>query len=421
MIYIKEFLEEIVFIIGEMAPYLLLGFLFAGILYILFPKKKVKKYLGRGKRGAVVNASLLGIPLPLCSCGVIPTGISFYRNGASKGSTVSFLISTPQTGVDSILVTYSMLGLPFALIRPVIALITGISGGFLTNRFSRKETETGEQVNGNNKDLPAGIIPKVREMLRYAFVEFLQDISTWLIAGVLIAAAISVVIPDDFFTGVTNSNLLEMVVILIAAIPVYICATASVPIAAVLILKGISPGAALVLLMAGPATNAATIMMIGRVLGRTSLFTYLFSIITGAMLFGLIINNLLPAGWFEIPHMSMTGGHDNHLLPEWLRYGSAILLGLLLINGYIQKYLAGGTGESALEKSDNMKNLKVIKVEGMTCSHCKANVENAARSVEGIETVNADITSGEVTITGNHFDPDKLRSNIESLGYKVKR
>ena len=131
--YIGQFFTELVILVLEMSPYLLLGFLFAGILKVYFPQKYVRRYIGGSDFRSVLNAALLGVPMPLCSCGVLPTGISFYRNGASRGSTVSFLISTPQTGVDSIIATYAMLGLPLAIIRPVVALLSGVLGGLLTN------------------------------------------------------------------------------------------------------------------------------------------------------------------------------------------------------------------------------------------------------------------------------------------------
>ncbi|TFH36263.1 MAG: heavy metal-associated domain-containing protein [Bacteroidia bacterium] len=419
MKYFTGFINEVIFIITEMAPYLILGFFFAGLLYILFPKKRVRQYMGRDRKGAVVNAALLGVPLPLCSCGVIPTGISFFRNGASRGSTVSFLISTPQTGIDSILVTYSLLGLPFAIIRPIVALFTGIAGGLLTNRFDREPEQDTADVNGNN-ELPSGFIARIREMFRYAFVEFLQDISTWLVFGLLVAALISVVIPDDFFAGKSSNDLLEMLIILVAAIPVYICATASVPIAAVLMLKGLSPGAALVLLMAGPATNAATITMIGKVLGRKSLITYLTSIIAGAMVFGIIINKLLPPEWFSTTLISSHAGHGNHLLPLWLRNGSAVVLVILIVNGYLQKYLLKKPGATPDTYNFDMKNITKIKVDGMTCNHCKANVENGAKSVKGVTEAVADLATGELTISGESLDMEKIRSNIEALGYSIK-
>lgn len=415
MHYINEFINELFFIITEMAPYLLLGFLFAGILYLLFPKKKLKKYMGSNKNRAVINASLLGVPLPLCSCGVIPTGLSFYKNGASRGSIVSFLISTPQTGIDSILVSYSLLGLPFAIIRPVIALITGIKGGFITNWLTRNEKDD-ELIETSNTALPSGFFPRIKEMFRYAFVEFLQDISGWLITGLLIAALFSVIIPADFFAGKATNDFLEMLIVLIAAIPVYICATASVPIAAVLLLKGLSPGAALVLLMAGPATNAATITMIAKVMGRRSLVSYLLSIIGGALIFGFIINNFLPDKWFILPQHIMA--HDHEMLPQWLGISSAVLLIILIINGYMRKLFSKKAPPSE-EPAKHSENVLILDVSGMTCNHCKQNVENASLSVNGVESAEADINSGQLYITGSNYDQEKIQSAIISLGYKI--
>ena len=168
--YIKTYIIEFINLCNEMSPYLLLGFLFAGILHVYIKKEKTVKYLGKKNLRSVINAALIGIPLPLCSCGVIPTGISFSKNGAAKGASVSFLISTPQTGVDSILVTYSMLGLPFAVIRPIIAFFTGIFGGGLTNIVDRTEytKKTPELSNENQSQ------KKFKRFLNSAFVEFLK-------------------------------------------------------------------------------------------------------------------------------------------------------------------------------------------------------------------------------------------------------
>jgi uncharacterized membrane protein YraQ (UPF0718 family)/copper chaperone CopZ len=421
MNYIKSFGTELFFILIEMAPYLMLGFIFAGLLHLLFPKKKVVKFMGKNNFKSIFNASMLGVPLPLCSCGVIPTGISFYKHGASKASTVSFLISTPQTGVDSIFVTYSMLGLPFALIRPVVAFITGLFGGLITKKLDN----TKEVVNNGNNDkedeIPDGFFPKIKEMFRYSFIDFLQDISNWLIIGLLIAALISVIVPDNFFADKIPNDFLGMLVILVIAIPVYICATASVPVAAVLMLKGLSPGAALVLLMAGPATNAATITMIAKVLGKRSLIGYLGAIVTGALLSGLIIDYLLPAEWFNISAHFGHMDHNHEMLPLWLKIGSAILLLLLILNGYFQKYLKSRKMKDS--QSDtvtvNTDKFKTIFVGGMTCNHCKENVENSIMSVKGIEEVDVDLTTGRVNITGNFIDLPKIKLKIESVGYKV--
>lgn len=420
--YIKQFFSDLSEIFIEMAPYLMLGFFFAGLLHVFFPKTKVSRYMGRKNKNSVINASLLGVPLPLCSCGVIPTGISFYKHGASRGSTVSFLISTPQTGIDSILVTYSLLGLPFALIRPIIAFLSGVMGGALTNVITKNEQE--DQINNiNEKKENLSRVEKSREMFRYAFVEFLQDISNWLIIGLVLAAIVSVIVPPDFFATHLGNGFLGKIIILIAAIPVYVCATASVPIAAVLMLKGLSPGAALVFLMAGPATNAATITMIGKVLGKRSLFSYLVSIIGGALIFGALIDWFLPSSWFTLNALSETSPHQHETLPYWLKISSSIILVLLIINGYFQKFLERKKMESInIKHNQNIKSMisKNIKVQGMTCNHCKANVENAIKSIEGIDDVQIDLSNGKVIISGSTVDLDRVKTNIEGIGYEFK-
>ncbi len=339
MDYIKLYILELINLLNEMAPWLILGFLIAGILHVFFPQKKIHRMLGTKSTRSLLNATLIGIPLPLCSCGVIPTGISFYRNGASKGSALSFMISTPQTGVDSIMVTYSLLGLPFALLRPVAALVTGFFGGLAANILDIKS----ETLRFDNSERGNQVINQVKNpvyrMLHYAFIEFLGDIVKWLIIGLLIAALFAVVIPDDFFANYIKSDFLGMLIILAASIPVYVCATSSVPIAAVLLLKGISPGAALVFLMAGPATNAATITVIGKTMGRKTLITYIITLITGALAFGFLIDNIIPGDFFMKGINVMHSGHEHGLLPYWLKVSSEIILVLLFANVYIHKYL----------------------------------------------------------------------------------
>lgn len=400
----------------EMSPYLLLGFLIAGILFIYFPKEKITKYLGKNNFRSILNAALIGVPLPLCSCGVIPTGISFYKNGASKGSSVSFLISTPQTGVDSILATYSLLGLPLAIIRPIIALVTGVIGGLVTNSVEKRDllstnTTPVEKiaetpVKGN----------RLKKMMHYAFVEFLQDISKWLIIGLLLAALMAVIIPDDFFTTYLGNEYLSMLIVLIASIPLYVCATGSVPIAAVLLMKGLSPGAAIVFLMAGPATNAATITVIGKVLGRKTLMSYLISIIGGAIIFGVLVNEFLPREWFTSYIVQVQDGHGSHLLPHWMKVASSILLILLLLNGYLQKYL----GRKNISKSKEFNDMpeKTVKVTGMTCNHCKANVENNLSAISGIDSIEVDLESGKVKLTGDDINLTQVKDKVESIGYQ---
>jgi len=413
---VKTYLGELLILVNEMSPYLLLGFFFAGLLRVLFPRRYITRYMGQRNFRSVLNASLLGIPMPLCSCGVLPAGIGFYRNGARRGSTISFLISTPQTGVDSILATYALLGLPLAIIRPVVALVTGVFGGMMGNLTDRN----GDGADQKQDTQPQEYDRSVREFFRYGFVELIQDISKWLIIGMLLAAFLAVIIPDDFFIRNISSEYLAMFLMLLASVPLYICATGSIPIAAVLMLKGLSPGAALVLLMAGPATNIATMAVIGNTMGKKSLRAYLVSIIGGALLFGTLINELVPREWitgFISPdlHSAM------HEHPSgWFEWASTAVLVLLILNGYLMKFISGRREKiSDHDKRQMMRsNIHTFRVEGMTCNHCKASVENGLKAHPFIADVLADPSGDRVTIHAETLDESKVRNTVEGLGYR---
>jgi uncharacterized membrane protein YraQ (UPF0718 family)/copper chaperone CopZ len=358
------------------------------------------------------------VPLPLCSCGVIPTGISIHRNGASKGAAISFLISTPQTGVDSIMVTYSLLGLPFAIIRPIVAFATGIFGGAVTNALEPigtqnrlPKSDAGNSVKGNGRK------PLI-EIFRYAFLELLEDIAKWLVIGLLIAAFIAVIVPDDFFTTYIHNEFLGMLIILVISTPLYVCATGSVPIAAVLMMKGISPGAALVFLMAGPASNAATITVIGNVMGRRTLFIYLGTLIIGALSSGLFVDYILPHEWFTGTMTHIHNGHAHEILPYWVQVFSGIAIALLLLNVFIQKTFKFIKAKKELRiiNVPAMNEIKVF-VRGMTCNHCKMSVETNLKKLEGIENIVANLENETVTITGKNVNLDKVKETVEGIGY----
>ncbi len=415
--YIYAYLEQFVFLTMEMAPWLLIGFLFAGLLHVYMPEGSVRRLMGGKNLKSVIYASLLGIPLPLCSCGVIPTGISFYKEGASKGSTVSFLISTPQTGVDSILATYSLLGLPFAVLRPIVAFFSGIIGGAITNLGFRNEPEHESHAETIVKT-DSGKGSKLRSMMHYAFYEFMMDIAKWLIIGLAIAALIALLLPDAFFTTYLHNDLLSMLIVLAASVPIYVCATGSIPIAAVLMMKGLSPGAALVFLMAGPATNTATMAVIGKAINRKTLVIYMATIILSAMVFGYFTNLFLPREWFT-QMIGIHGEHEHELLPGWLQVGSAILLALLIVSGYIRRYFENRKKQSTIDMTQHTKQLK-ISVGGMTCNHCKMNVEKSILKLEGIDDVVADPDTTEVIIQGSEVDIDRIKTAVEDIGYDFK-
>ncbi|PLW94971.1 MAG: heavy metal-associated domain-containing protein [Marinilabiliales bacterium] len=414
--FIKEYFIALFNLTADMAPYLLLGFLFAGLLKVFLPANLMSKYLGKSSFSSVLNATILGIPLPLCSCGVLPAGISLHKNGASKGASVSFLVSTPQTGVDSILVTWSMLGLPFAIIRPIAALFTGVAGGLLTNKIEKEKVKPvdPEPLVETKKQKPS-----VKEIFKYAFVEMLNDIAKWLIIGLLIAAFIEVLIPDNFFSEFQISGILGMLIILVASIPLYVCATSSVPIAAVLLLKGISPGALLVFLMAGPATNAAAITVIGQNMGKKTVAIYLSVLIAGSLLFGLLIDYLLPGNWF-MPLLETMNGHEHSLLPQWLNYLSVAFLTFMLVYNYYNRIKHNIMNKKA--KSEFSMDIPALKinVEGMTCQHCKRKVEEGLLEMDGVSTVTANPDANTVEIYGHNLKLQSIQKTVEELGYDFK-
>lgn len=333
-----ELLQAFWSTLAQMAPYLLFGFLAAGVLSVWISPALVERHLGgRGFR-TVVKASLFGVPLPLCSCGVIPVSVSLYKHGAGRGAAVSFLLSTPQTGVDSIFVTYSLLGPFFAVVRPIAAFLTGLFGGGLVNWLDPSQNASAESPKTCSDDCctPEKKPPKWQRMLRHGFVTLPTDIGLPMLVGLLIAAAISAWVPDDLFAVrlAAGSNLAAMFVMMLVGIPIYVCATASVPIAAALIAKGLSPGAALVFLMTGPATNAAGLSTLWGVLGPRSALLYLFSTAFCALASGLAVDAILPhQKAVEMMH------HHAMALPPWAGHLSAVVLLAMLLLGIVRKTL----------------------------------------------------------------------------------
>jgi len=386
---------------------LLLGFSIAGLLKVYVPKEKYIKHIAHSDFRSVLWATLAGIPLPLCSCGVIPTGLSLRKEGASKGATVSFLISTPQTGADSIAVTYSLLGLPFALMRVFAAFITGLISGAVVNKLDKNLSDNIEDSDDSSSSSRKN---KMLQALHYGFVEMLQDIGKWLVAGIFIAGLLAVFLPESIFSNYMNNPLLNMFVVLAVAVPTYTCATGSIPMAAVLVMKGLSPGAAFVFLMAGPATSIASMTVIGKALGKRTLLIYLACIITGAMLFGLAIDYLLPASWFGIHKMNHDLAHSHNESFSWFNMlCSAILIGLL-INAYVQNKLYS----SKLKKG--MAMAKSYRITGMTCNHCKMTVEKNLAKIAGVNSVQVDLEKGIAYIEGVPNDAE-VREAVEKLGY----
>ena len=405
---IEIFILELWGLTKDMSPYLLLGFLIAGVLSVVISPASVQKNLGGKGLFPIVKASLFGIPLPLCSCGVIPVATSLYKHGANRSATTSFLISTPQTGVDSILVTYSLLGPIFAIFRPIAALLAGILGGLaveIADYGSESNVKPSTQVIDNDKSF-------FRKIYEYGFISLPQDIGKPLILGIVVAAMISMIVPVDFFASYFGNGFMGLIIMMFAGIPIYVCATASVPIALSLMSIGLSPGAAFVFLMTGPATNAATISTVWKILGKKTTFIYLSAVSGSSLVAGLFIN------LFSSEIDSHIHDHDHWMLPVWLQITSSVLFLGILINSLLRLYFPSMfvSDESIKVNEADL----VVSVGGMTCNHCVNSVTNAISEVTNVEDVDVDLGSGETKINGNNINIDEVVEAITSSGYSAE-
>ncbi len=404
---LQSFFTSLLNVVCEMAPYLLLGFLIAGVLHVFVPQKFYANYLSRKNRLSVLWAALLGIPLPLCSCGVIPTAIGLKNEKASKGAVASFLIATPQTGIDSILATFSLMGLGFAIIRPVAALITGVCGGLLVNRLVREDDLTEE----SNASCQVERSNRLWRVVKYAYYDMIRDIGLRLLIGLVVAALIQVVVPDEFFLSFGSQPLLQMLVILAIAVPMYICSTGSIPVAAALMMKGLSPGAALVMLMAGPAVNLASILVVHKSMGRRFTSIYLMTIVGFAILFGLLLNTT-GLDFSAISHdaccMSVS------VLPSPFKLVCATVLTLLIVFALMMKLFSMFTTKKPLDPD-----VTVYRVEDMHCSHCEAAVVRAVEDLPGVEKAKASASANTLTIKGPATE-ESIRKAVEGIGYTFK-
>jgi len=312
----------------EAAPWLIVGMIAAGLIHGLLPKGLLGRWLGGHGMKAVVKAAFIGAPLPLCSCGVLPAAVGVRRDGASKAATVSFLIATPETGPDSVAVSYVLLGPLMAITRPVAAVLSAVFAGFLTLVLTRGEAdepvEAAQSCCADTCAPTPANVPTARAWggLTYAFTEVLDDIAPWLAIGLGVAGVLGALVEPRALAGV-GSGLPAMLAMLALGVPLYVCATASTPIAAALMAAGVSPGAALVFLLVGPATNIATLGVVGKDLGPRALVAYLGGICVSALVMGFAIDALVAAANIDV-HVQIAAAGT--VVPDGVKWTAALIL-----------------------------------------------------------------------------------------------
>ncbi|MBE2188065.1 MAG: permease [Candidatus Kapabacteria bacterium] len=414
-------IDAVVFMFAEMAPYIVLGLFFVGLLNLFVNKELIARQIGKKSFMSNLKAALFGVPLPLCSCGVIPGAVYMSKSGASKGATISFLISTPQTGIDSIIATYGMMGPVFAVFRPIAALIMGILGGTFINSIDKDEPEKKKFINIEQfqKISKPNLSTRIKSTSRYAFVEFLDDISAQFVFGVIIAGLIAYFIPDDFFAGSgIQSGILGMLIMIAIGIPMYICATASIPIALSLMMKGFSPGVAFVFLAAGPATNAASFAIISKTLGKKIAFYYVGSIAILAIAMGYILDWFFSViGTSSITHVH-EHTHGEFSIPYEMTILISIIFAVMLGFSFYRKYFSRFFRNERNSKMESLTGQTVVGIEGMTCNHCVANVKIAIEKVPGVESVDVRLDENNAYIQGT-FDLGKIKAAVDEIGYKI--
>ncbi len=326
----------------QSAPYMLFGLLVGGMLKVFLSADYVARHLGSGRFSSVFKASILGIPIPLCSCGVLPAAASLKKQGANKGATAAFLISTPESGVDSISITYALLDPIMTLARPIAAFVSAMAAGIGINLtqppaaekepMSIAPMQTGCGCSGScspaEEKTEPGLIPRLGLGLRYAAIEIWGELAGWFFIGIVAAGIITVLVPDQAIANYLGGGLISMLLMLCLGIPLYICATASTPVAAAFILKGVSPGSALVFLLVGPATNVTSLSVLIGILGKKATGIYLASIALFAVLCGLALDLLYVS--LGISAVAIIG-ESSEVMPEAVSLASTLLLLILSI------------------------------------------------------------------------------------------
>ncbi|MCU0821793.1 MAG: SO_0444 family Cu/Zn efflux transporter [Spirochaetes bacterium] len=431
---ILNILKESWLLTIEMAPYLMFGFLVAGILHVFIPIEMIGKHLGRESISSVIKASLIGIPIPLCSCGVLPVAAGIRKSGASRSSTLSFLITTPVTGIDSLMATYALLGWIFFIVRIITAAFIGFVSGFAVILFSKNNgsakinglstlpiadncCDSACSVPGTNSAVPQTVkttlLNRLKESLHYSFIELPASFSGSLLFGLILAGIITYILPPEIIKQYFGPGFLGVLVAALVGIPLYVCSTGSIPIAAAMIASGFSPGAALSFLIAGPATNTVAILTVRKILGNKETLIYLVSIFIGAIGFGLLFDQFnINMGGVIIP------GHEHHHI-SLFKIISGIILLLIIVSHFLKNKYNKYFNKIRTEGAADM-NTMIISSPDISCNHCANTIKKTLQKFGEIEDIKVDVNSKNVSVTvkdGAMLDKNKILSALEDAGY----
>ncbi len=411
--FLVGFLVESLVLLVRMAPWILMGLVIAGAIRVLLPVDFAVRQFGRNSVGSVLRAAAIGVPLPLCSCGVLPVAAALRKNGASPGATVSFLVTTPTSGVDSLLATGSLLGLPMAAARLLSSFFIGIAAGLATVAGTRLVQPVTAPVTTAMPRLRAS--QKLRSAIAFGFGELLEGIAGPLAIGCLLGGLITFLVPPSFFEQWMGGGWLSYVVMLAVGTPLYVCATGSIPMAAALLGGGISPGAAMVFLIAGPATNAAAIAVIADLLGRRVVIIYLAVLSLGALATGAATDALFSA----FPSLQVATSHvlHDHDHLSMVEIASGAVLGALMLWHLRRPVVA----RWLRRRQKVAPSATRFTVPDMHCENCAATICNALAGVDGVSGVAADPTAKTVTLTAaDDTARAAARSAMEQAGYHPK-
>lgn len=352
MSFIINIFQESWHLLLESSVYVIFGLVISGLLRVFLSPSSVAHHFGKGRVSSVFKAALLGIPIPLCSCGVLPAAASLKKQGASNGATTAFLISTPESGVDSIAITYALLDPVMTVARPAAAFAAAAAAGVTENFFSSDHDSgamtpdltcpvdgccDGKSCSPEEHNRHHTFGEKIKAGLKYAFTEVWGDLAAWFLVGMILAGLITTLIPGEIIGQYFGGGLPSMLLMLAMGIPLYICATASTPIAAALILKGVSPGAALVFLLAGPATNITSLTVLLRILGKRATAIYLAAIAISAVVFGLALDQIYASLGLSAQAMV---GQASEIMPAWAKWLAALSLLVLSVRPVSRSLMA---------------------------------------------------------------------------------